>query len=171
MPIGVPFWELPLSLWDDLHAVGLRSYYVASWFAAPMLIKHGRGLIVNISSGGATQHMFNVPYGVGKAGVEKLTRDTAHELKPHGVAVVSLWPGLVKTEMVQASPRWAPLAEKFGESAQLSGRAVAALASDPELLVKAGQTLEVRDLALAYSFTDVDGTLPSSREERLGRRT
>jgi dehydrogenase/reductase SDR family protein 1 len=90
MPAGVPFWELPIALWDEFHTVGLRSHYVASVFAAPLMLAQRRGLIVNISSAGAgPHHPFGVAYGVGKAGVDKLTADMAHELRPHGIAVIS----------------------------------------------------------------------------------
>jgi dehydrogenase/reductase SDR family protein 1 len=160
---GVPFWELPVSLWDDLHSVGLRSHYVASHFAAPHMIAQSHGLIVNISSAGEARFMFNVPYSVGKAAVARLTQDTARELRPHGVAVVALWPGLTKTELVMANPQLAPLAERVGQSPQLTGRAVAALAADPAIIDKTGQSIDVRDVALAYGFTDLGGTLPPPR--------
>ena len=60
-----------------------------------MMIAAGHGLIVNVSPHGSREYLMGVTYGVGKAGVEKLTADTAKELKSHGVAVVSIWPGLV----------------------------------------------------------------------------
>lgn len=67
-----PFWEMPIWVWDAFHQVGLRSHYVASVFAAPLLIEGGRGLIVFISAPGSKRYVHNVPYRVGKAGVEKL---------------------------------------------------------------------------------------------------
>ncbi len=60
-PEGVPFWKLPTAIWDELHTVGLRSHYVASVFAAPIMIAQRSGLIVNISSSGASRYLFNVP--------------------------------------------------------------------------------------------------------------
>jgi dehydrogenase/reductase SDR family member 1 len=83
---------MPLSVWDAYHLAGLRSHYVASVFAAPLLIKTGGGLIVCISAPGSRRYVQNVAYGVGKAGVEKLAADMAEELRAHGVASVSLWP-------------------------------------------------------------------------------
>ena len=62
------------------------------------MVKAKKGLIVNISSMGGLTYLFNVPYGVGKAGVDRMTQDTAVELRKHNVAVVTLWPGPVKTE-------------------------------------------------------------------------
>lgn len=161
MPMGVPFWELPISYWDELHTVGLRSHYVASVFAAPMLIRQGGGLIVNTSSGGAVDYVFSVAYGAGKAGVDKMTKDMAHELKPHGVAVVSLWPGMVKAEKTMAHPERLPPEVferllKFGESPLFSGRAVAALAADPAIMDRTGRVLVVAELAKEYGFTDIE---------------
>jgi dehydrogenase/reductase SDR family protein 1 len=157
-PKEIPFWELPLTLWDQLHTVGLRSHYAASFFAAPLMIARRRGLIVNIASAGAVEYVYNVAYGAAKAGIVKMAADMAHELLPHNVAVVSVWPGLTRTETVLAQP------EIYGHlaatSPQFNGRAVAALAADPNIMAKTGQTLLVPALAREYGFTDVDGTLP-----------
>ena len=68
-----------------------------------MMIEQGSGVVINISSHGAESYLLSVPYGVGKAAIDKVTRDTAFELQPHGVAVVSLWPGLVLTEGLLAN--------------------------------------------------------------------
>jgi dehydrogenase/reductase SDR family protein 1 len=163
-PVGawdtVPFWELPLELWDRLMTVGLRSYYVASVYAARTMVAQRRGLIVNISSPGARSHFREVPYGVGKAGVDKLTADAADDLRPHGVAVVSLWPPYTKTELVLAHEH--PPADVLARMATptFTGRAVAALAGDPQIMDKSGRRFVVAMLAQDYGFTDVDGTRP-----------
>lgn len=68
------------------HGVGLRSHYIASRCAAPKMVARRQGLIVNTSSGGAVRYTFNVPFGVQKAGVDKMAKDMAHDLKPFGVA-------------------------------------------------------------------------------------
>ena len=60
------------------------------------------GLIVNVSSAGGLKYLFNVPYGVGKAALDRMTQDTAVELKRHNVSVIGLWPGPVKTETINA---------------------------------------------------------------------
>jgi dehydrogenase/reductase SDR family protein 1 len=159
---GLPFWRCPISNWDDMIDVGLRSAYVASRFAAPLMIPRRTGLIVNISSSGAAEYAWHVAYGVGKAGLDRLSADTAHELREHGVAVVSLWPGLVKTERVEASrAALAALDLASAESQRFSGRAVAALAADPDVLRRSGRAFASRDLAEAYGFRDVDGRLPA----------
>lgn len=153
----VPFWELPPAAWDD-HAATLRAQYMASRFAAPMMIARRGGLIVFISSTGAASYFFNVPYHAVKAAVDKMTADMARELRPHGVAVVSLWPRLTKTEAVLAEAEAYDL--ERAATPQFTGRAVAALAADADVLAKSGRAIPVIELAREYGFTDVDGTLP-----------
>ena len=82
----------------------------------------------------------------------------AHELRPHGVAAVSLYPGLVRTEGVMAAAEFFDLSNS--ESPQFQGRAVAALAADPQRMEKSGRVLVTAALALEYGFTDVDGKQP-----------
>ena len=170
--IGQNFWELPLSIWDDLIGVGLRSHYVASWHAAPIMIEQGGGLIVNVSSHGSREYLMGVSYGVGKAGVEKLTTDMAKELREHHVAVTSIWPGLVKSEnrLVLAETQPDGRQTLFGldltyaETPHFPGRAVVALASDPDQMKRTAQAFWVRDLARDYGFTDIDGSIPDAEK-------
>lgn len=158
---GLPFWEVPVSNWDDMIDIGTRSAFVASRLAARMMVPAGRGLIANISSSGAREYAWHVAYGVGKAALDKLTADTAHELAPHRVTVVSLWPGLVLTERIARVGDAMPALDTSGaESQRFTGRAVVALATDPALHEKTGRAIPSRDLADEYGFTDVDGSLP-----------
>jgi NAD(P)-dependent dehydrogenase (short-subunit alcohol dehydrogenase family) len=159
---GRPFWETPISNWDDMLDVGTRSAYVASHFAAPLLVAQRRGLIVNVSSSGAAEYAWHVAYGVGKAALDRLTADTARELRPFGVAVVSLWPGLVLTERTSRAREALPSLDFSGaESQRFTGRAVAALAADSGVLARTGRAFSSRELADAYGFRDVDGSLPA----------
>jgi dehydrogenase/reductase SDR family protein 1 len=90
-----------------------------------------------------------------------MTSDIAHELRDLGVAVVSLWPGLVRTERVEKYATQLPAFQKVkSESQRFTGRAIAALAADPDVLRHSGRALASRDLADLYGFTDVDGSLP-----------
>jgi len=170
--IGRPFWELPMAAWDDVIDVGLRSHYVATAFAAPMMVERGEGLVVNVSSSGAIGYAHTVAYGVGKAALDRMTADTAHELHAHGVAVVSIWPGLVRTEFVLSGARRTDDGRDVidlrgegtfdlagAESPRFAGRAVVALASDPAVLDRSGRAFMVATLAREYGFTDVDGTV------------
>lgn len=160
--VAAPFWELPLDQWDTMHRVGLRSHYVATWFAVPNMIARKRGLIVNVSSFGAKVQAVSVAYGVGKAGLDRMTRDMGRELSAHGVAVVSIWPGIVRTERIVLEGERLGFDPKTGESPRLSGRAAAALAADPKVMEKTGKALVVAELAAEYGFTDVDGSMPVS---------
>lgn len=161
--LTAPFWELPIGHWDTMIDVGLRCHYVATHAAAPGLIARRGGLVVNVSSFGGKIYAMNVPYGVGKAGVDRMSRDMAKELRPYGVTVVSLWPGIVKTERVLLEKERLGLPIEPIESPIFSGRAVVALASDPDVLTKhSGSVVVVADLAREYGFTDVDGTVPPS---------
>lgn len=167
MPVNVPFWKLEDGLWEKLLSVGLRSHYVASRCAAPRMAERGKGLIVCTSSGGAVRYTFNVPFGVQKAGVDKLARDMAHDLQPFGVACVVIWPGFIKSEKFLAQPDRMPpaLAKRImedGESAEFAGRAVARLAADPRVMEKTGKLHLVAELAREYGFTDVDGRMPAT---------
>ena len=159
---GKPFWEVPISNWDDMIGVGTRSAYVASRFAAQQMTQHERGgLIANISSSGAAEYAWHVAYGVGKAALDRLTADTAVELRPHRVAVVSLWPGLVLTERTESVRNTIGGLDFDGaESQRFTGRAVTALAGDPDVLRRSGRAFSSRELADDYGFTDVDGSLP-----------
>ena len=153
-----PFWEQPLWRWDEMFAAGVRAHYQASQLAAPSMVARRRGLIVNISFWAAQKHIANVAYGVSKAATDKMTADMAVELKPHGVAVVSLYPGLVRTEKVMEAAQFLDLSNS--ESPEFIGRAIAALASDPDALRHTGTVLVAAALAKEYGFTDIDGRSP-----------
>jgi dehydrogenase/reductase SDR family member 1 len=155
---GTPFWEQPISRWDAMFAAGVRAHYRASQLAAPSMIARGRGLIVNISHWSAQKHIGNVAYGVSKAATDKMTSDMSVELRPHGVAVVSLYPGLVRTEKVMAAAQWLDMSNS--ESPAFIGRAIAALAADPERMRHTGRVLVAAAVAQEYGFADVDGTSP-----------
>ena len=169
---GLPFWETPLSNWDDMIDVGTRSAYVAAWHAARPMAARKRGLIVNVSSSGATGFAWHVAYGVGKCALDRVTADTAVQLRDHGVAVVSLWPGLVLTERLRQAPNLEQMFDVSGaETPRFCGRAVTALAADEQVLRLTGRAVTARELAERYGFTDVDGRLPKgplSHGDRAG---
>jgi NAD(P)-dependent dehydrogenase (short-subunit alcohol dehydrogenase family) len=150
------FWEHPISVWDDQCGVGLRGCYVASAFAARLMVERKGGLIVNISSRGALEYLFNTAYGVSKAGVDRMAKDMALELKPHGVAALSLAPGAVRTDFIRdALARGAvELDPDALQSPRYIGRCIAALAMDPDVMEKTGERFRVEDLAVEYRFTD-----------------
>ena len=152
------FWTMPLSRWDKSFQAGVRAHYAASVFAATMMIAQGSGLIANISFFAAQKDSTGVIYGVAKAADDRMAATMAHELREHGVAAVSLYPGLVRTEGVLKAGDFFDLSNS--ESPLFIGRAVAALASDPNLMAKSGKVLVAAALALEYGFTDIDGKQP-----------
>jgi dehydrogenase/reductase SDR family protein 1 len=152
------FWTAPLSRWDKSFQAGVRAHYVASVLAAPIMVAQRSGLIVNISFFVAQRNDRGVAYGVAKAADDRMVACMAHELREHNVAAVSLYPGLVRTESVMKAAEYFDLSNS--ESPQFIGRAVVALAFDPKIMEKSGQTLVAAALALEYGFRDVDGKQP-----------
>jgi NAD(P)-dependent dehydrogenase (short-subunit alcohol dehydrogenase family) len=161
-PEDTPFWEQPVEIWDDMHTVGLRSHFVATGFAARIMVAQGHGLIVNVSSLGAINYTGHVSYNVVKAGVDMLSLAAATELKPYGVTVVSVWPRLTQTEGILAHPEVYPNAAE-GWTPLFNGRVVAALAADPAVHKKTGMALDIGNLANDYGIDDVDGRRPVRR--------
>jgi dehydrogenase/reductase SDR family protein 1 len=175
--VGKRFWEIPVEAMTACLNVGPRSNFVASGHAARLMLPAGRGLIVNVSSHGSREYMLSVPYGAGKAAMEKITHDAGLELREHGVAVVSLWPGFVTEREIQpeaesvvraADAAFAKVAADYGESPRFSGRAVVALASDPDVMRWTASALTTRRIGREYGFVDVDGRAPPA-EMRVNR--
>ncbi|MDT4920996.1 MAG: hypothetical protein QOI15_1898 [Pseudonocardiales bacterium] len=165
-----PFWEKRLEQQMVLD-VGLRSTYVASFFAAPLLVEGGR-LVVNTSSFGGTCYMHGPAYGAVKAGVDKMAHDMAEDFRPFGVAAVSLWMGFLRTERTEAlftsnDHRYAALTQ-HAESAEFPGRVIAALADSPERMSYSGRVLVAAELAAELGVVDVDGRQPPSHRPALG---
>lgn len=152
-------WERPLSDWDSLIGVGLRAHYVALHTAAPILISQGSGIVVNISSVGTRAYLHSTLYGMSKAALDKMTHDAALEMRALGVTVLSLWPGLVRTEQLLASGvshiAGVPVAD--AESPELQGRVLARLAADPDLHALTGQALLTAELAGDYGLLEAEG--------------
>jgi NAD(P)-dependent dehydrogenase (short-subunit alcohol dehydrogenase family) len=154
---SAPFWEQPMWRWEAMVTAGARAAFVASQHAARTMVPAHRGLIVHISSWAAQKYGGNVVYGVAKAASDKMASDMAHELGPHGVTVVSLYPGLVRTEAVLAA---GVFDLSNSESPEFIGRAVAALANDDKVSRLNGSVVVAAALAAEYDFTDVDGRRP-----------
>ena len=157
------FWTVPLSRWDAMFRAGVRAHYVASVFAAPLMIARKAGLIVNISFIAAQHDDAGPIYGPAKASDDRMAACMAHELRDRNVAAVSLYPGLVRTEGVMKAVDHFDLSNS--ESPQFIGRAVAALAADPDMMRKSGHVLVAAELALEYGFVDIGGTQPRSLRE------
>jgi NAD(P)-dependent dehydrogenase (short-subunit alcohol dehydrogenase family) len=158
---SLPFWEQPDHRWTSMLDAGVRAAFEASSEAAPMMVKKRRGLIVNISFWAARKHLGNVIYGIAKAATDKMSADMAHELRPHGVAVVSLYPGLVRTESVLLAAQGGWLDLSNSESPEFIGRVINALAHDPALMERTGMVLVAAEVAADFGISDVDGRKPT----------
>jgi NAD(P)-dependent dehydrogenase (short-subunit alcohol dehydrogenase family) len=159
------FWEEPLSVVDTLN-VGLRSSYVATVYAAPLMLPQGNGLVVFTSSSGAVHYAFGPAYGVPKAGADKMAADMAVDFKDAGIAAVSIWMGSLLTDRVRKIIASNPA--KFGhildsaETPELTGHVIWALYNDSDLMDVSGQTLIGAELARKYGIKDEDGRQPPS---------
>ena len=155
----VPFWEQPLHYWDRMFVSGGRMSLVTARFAAPLMLERKEGLIINITAWVGDVYLGNIFYDTAKAAINRMSLGMAKELRKHNIAAVALTPGFMRTERVISAFTSAGMQgyENFTESPEYVGRAVAALAADPNVLEKSGQILRVGDLAREYGFTDVDG--------------
>lgn len=165
------FWEKPLAL-QEIMDVGMRSSYVASYYAAPLMIAQKSGLIVNTSSFGGRCYMHGPAYGAGKAGHDKMACDMAVDLRPYNVAAVSLWMGLMTTERTQrvceAEPEKYAAMLEGAETPEFSGLVIDQLASDAELMDKSGKIWVSAELAALYGIQDANGKVPPSHAAFLG---
>jgi NAD(P)-dependent dehydrogenase (short-subunit alcohol dehydrogenase family) len=159
-----PFWEHPLAHWDTMFDRGVRNHLLTGRCAAPMLVRQGCGLIVTTTFWDRDRYMRgNLYYDLAKATMTRLAFAMAQELRPHGVASLAVSPGWMRTEFVLAGHRtdeshWRERpALARTESPRYLGRAVAALAADPQVMSKSGAVHRVADLAREYGFTDIDG--------------
>jgi NAD(P)-dependent dehydrogenase (short-subunit alcohol dehydrogenase family) len=162
------FWQEPLNVIDTLN-VGLRSSYVATVYAAPLMLEQSKGLVAFTSSSGSVHYAFGPAYGVPKAGTDKMAADMAVDLKEFGIAAVSIWMGSLLTQRVRAIIASNP--DKFGhilqtaETPELTGHVIWALYNDPELMAVTGRTLIGAELAAIYGITDEDDRQPPSYRE------
>lgn len=177
---GHPFWEQPLCRWDAMFNRGVRAHFVASRLAVPLMLPQRRGLIVNTSvAWPEDQFEGRLVYFLAKLAVNRLAWAMAQELREHKIATVAVSPVGLKDAWVSSGAELQSIYEALAmpggldalrrtnprlENAQTpeySGRAVAMLAADPQVLTKTGRVLKVSDLAEEYEFTDIDGRQPA----------
>lgn len=167
----LPFWEQPSDL-EIMFDVGLRSSYIMSRLAAPLLVETGGGLVVNTSGFGGTCYMHGPAYGAVKAGVDKMAHDMAVDLRPYDVAAVSIWMGLIRTERTMRALSIDPDRYKgvdaTTESPEFTGRVIAALASSKNRMSYSGRVIVGAEAAREFGILDVDGQSPASRRSILG---
>ncbi len=166
-----PFWEKPLALGDVID-VGLRSAYVASWYAAPLLLRAQRGLIAFTSSPGSVCYMHGPAYGAQKAGVDKMAADMAVDFAGTPVCTVSIWMGVLLTDRLRRAFDGRPDAlaafAEHAETPEFTGRLIDALYRDPGLPNLSGHTVIGAEIAERYGITDSGGRRPPSHRDALG---
>lgn len=159
------FWEEPLNVVDTLD-VGVRSSYVATVYAAPLMLPQRKGLVAFSSSSGSVHYAFGPAYGVPKAATDKMAADMAFDFREFGIAAVSIWMGSLLTDRVRKIIASKP--EKFGhiletaETPEMTGHVIWALYNDPDLMELSGQTLIGAELAAKYGIKDDNGRQPPS---------
>jgi len=166
-----PFWCKPLRM-QQLFDVGMRSHYVASWHAAPLMAARGAGLIVHTSSYGSVCYMHGPAYGAQKAGIDKMAADMAVDFRGTGVATVSIWMGILLTDKLRAAFEGHPDAlagfAAQAETPEFTGHLIDALYRDPELGEMSGHTVIGAELGQRYGLADEGGRTPPSHREMLG---
>jgi len=170
-----PFWEQDLPVGLRILHNAVDTHIITSWYAAPLLLRRGSGLIVGLTDGEPGNYHDHLFYDLPKKSVMRLAVAYAHELGPHGITGVALSPGWLRSERMLeehgvSEDRWQdwywndpernPAVWLASESPRYTGRAIAALAADPDVARWNGQSLKTADLAAVYGFTDVDGTVP-----------
>jgi NAD(P)-dependent dehydrogenase (short-subunit alcohol dehydrogenase family) len=175
-----PFWNMPAEFWDNFMGAGPQAFWIAAREAARLMAPQRSGLIVAISepmididklSGSVQSDLFeHLPHYA----LNRLVSSLAPNAREVGITLLGLLPGFMKTERVQVHMREHPELHEIyrydlAESPEYTGRAVAALASDPSLIAKSGQLVFVGDAAKEYGFTDIDGRYIENFYRATGR--
>jgi len=171
---GKPFWELSVQKGLLMQQRGVHTHIITSRYAAPLMIEHGGqspGLIVEITDGDKATYRSNLFYDLVKASVIRLAYAMSEELRPHHITALAVTPGFLRSEAMLdhfgvTEANWQEGAKKdphfiASETPYFVGRAVAALAADPEVSQKSGNVFTSWDLALEYGFKDIDGRKPN----------
>jgi NAD(P)-dependent dehydrogenase (short-subunit alcohol dehydrogenase family) len=165
-----PFWQHSLANGLLLQRRGIHSHVITSYYAAPLMIEQRRGLIIEITDGDNLEYRGNLFYDLVKVSVIRLAQAMSQELREHGVTALALTPGFLRSEAMLdhfgvTEANWRDGAKQdahfiASETPAYIGRAVVALATDPNVQAKSGHALATWNLAKEYGFTDADGTQP-----------
>jgi NAD(P)-dependent dehydrogenase (short-subunit alcohol dehydrogenase family) len=167
---GTPFWELDPAKVDRLWHQSLRTHILTSRHLVPVMLETPGGLVVEVTDGAGHRYRGNLAYDLVKTAVSRLAYAMAEELKPHGLAALAVTPGFLRSEVmlenfgvtednwrdgIRRDPHFAA-----SETPHFIGRAIAALAFDPQIIAKSGGTFTSWDLSDEYGFVDIDGRAP-----------
>jgi NAD(P)-dependent dehydrogenase (short-subunit alcohol dehydrogenase family) len=154
-----PFWQQSMDRWDGMFTGGLRSHLATALYGIPLMIERKRGLIIFTTFSMGRKYLGNVFYDVAKNAACRAVEVLAQELEDYDVAVIAVSPGWMRVERMTGL---GADQQAQTESVDYIGRAVVALATDPAVIRRSGQTLAVGDLAREYGFTDIDGRQPTA---------
>ena len=167
---GVPFWQLDITKAKLLLERAVQTHLITSRYGVPLMLKHGRGLIIEVTDGDELSYRGNLVYDLAKTSVMRLALGMAEELKETGITALGLTPGFLRSEamldhfgVTEATWRKATIKDPHfagSETPRYIGRAVVALATDPDVSAMAGNTLATWTLSDKYGFTDIDGSRP-----------
>lgn len=174
-----PFWNVPAEFWQDFMGAGPQAFWIAAREAARLMLKQRSGLIAAISepmieadrlSGNVQWDLFeHLPHYA----LNRLVMSLAPDARKAGITLLGLLPGFMKTERVAVHMQDEALQKRYrydlAESPEYTGRAVVALASDPNVMAKSGQLIFVGDAAKEYGFTDIDGRYVENFYRATGR--
>lgn len=167
----IPFWNYPIEKGLATQQNGVHTHMITNYFAAPLMVEQKQGLIIEVNDGNCLQYNdVGVYYSLSKTALVLLAYFMAEEIKAHNVAVVSLTPGWLRSEAMLdgfgvSEANWQDALAQSpqfvnSETPSYIGRAVVALATDPNIMAKTGHALSAGYLAREYNFTDVDGRQP-----------
>jgi NAD(P)-dependent dehydrogenase (short-subunit alcohol dehydrogenase family) len=172
---GKSFWTHSLENGLLMQRRAVHSHIITSYYGVPLMVARRKGLVVEITDGDSYDLRGNLYYDLAKMSAIRLAQSMARELRRCKVAAIALTPGYLRSEamldhfgVTEANWRDATRIDPFFAATETPfyiGRAVAALASDPDVLDKTGQPLHVGNLAREYGFTDVDGRQPHAPED------
>jgi NAD(P)-dependent dehydrogenase (short-subunit alcohol dehydrogenase family) len=165
-----PLWEQDLDNGLRLLRQAVETHVITSRFALPLMVARRRGLVVEVTDGNTARYRGSFFYDLAKSAVIRLAVAQAAELRPFGIAAVAITPGFLRSEAMLehfgvTEENWRDGAAKdpnfaFSETPHYLGRAVAALAADPDVLARSGRALATWGLYQEYGFTDTDGSQP-----------
>ncbi|MFD4914889.1 SDR family oxidoreductase [Streptomyces virginiae] len=165
-----PLWEQDLDQGLRLMRRAVETHVITSRYALPLMVARGSGLVVEVTDGNTARYRGSFFYDMAKSAVIRLAVAQAAELRPHGVAAVSLTPGFLRSEAMLehfgvTEATWRDGAAEdpnfaHSETPAYLGRAVVALAADPDVIARTGRALATWDLYKEYGFTDADGSRP-----------
>jgi NAD(P)-dependent dehydrogenase (short-subunit alcohol dehydrogenase family) len=166
----VPFWQHSLEDGLRMQVRAVHSHIITAYYAAPLMVARKQGFIIEVTDGDTLNYRGNLYYDLTKVSTMRLGLALAEDLKPHGVTALALTPGFLRSEamldhfgVTEANWRDGIKKEPYfagSETPYFIGRAVVALAADPQVAQKAGKTLATWQLAKEYGFDDVDGRRP-----------